>query len=80
MKLYWSHPHGLKLISLEKYRFRLLAHHYFYFFVLNSKCTRDTGDTIGKKEVPFSMAILGNEELMHEWFPKHLHMRTARMK
>ena len=32
-----------------------------------------------KKNVPFSMAI-GNGELMHECFPKHLRMRTARMK
>ena len=32
-----------------------------------------------EKQVPFSMAI-GKEELMHECFPKHLHMGTARMK
>ena len=32
-----------------------------------------------KKKVPFSMAI-GNGELMHEGFPKHLRMGTARMK
>ena len=32
-----------------------------------------------KKEVPFSMAIR-NEELMHKCFPKHSHMRTAKMK
>ena len=32
-----------------------------------------------KKQVPFSMAI-GNAELMHECFPKHSHMETARMK
>ena len=32
-----------------------------------------------KKKVPFSMAI-GNGELMHECFFKHLRMRTARMK
>ena len=32
-----------------------------------------------KKEVPFSMAI-GKEELMHECFPKHSLMGTARMK
>ena len=32
-----------------------------------------------KKEVPFSMAI-GNEELMHECFPKHFRMGSARMK
>ena len=31
-----------------------------------------------KKKVPFSMAI-GNGELMHECFPKHLSMGTARM-
>ena len=34
--------------------------------------------TIGN-EVPFSMTI-GNEKLMHECFPKHLHMGTTRMK
>ena len=32
-----------------------------------------------KQKVPFSMAI-GNGELMHECFPKHLRMGTARMK
>ena len=32
-----------------------------------------------KKKVPFSMDI-GNGELMHECFPKHLRMGTARMK
>ena len=32
-----------------------------------------------KKKVSFSMAI-GNGELMHECFPKHLRMGTARMK
>ena len=32
-----------------------------------------------KKKVPFSMAV-GNGELMHECFPKHLRMGTARMK
>ena len=35
--------------------------------------------TVGKRQVPFSMAI-GNEELMHECFPKHSPMGTARMK
>ena len=34
--------------------------------------------TVEKKEV-FSM-IIGNEKLMHECFPKHLRMGTARMK
>ena len=32
-----------------------------------------------KNKVPFSMAI-GSEELMHECFPKHSRMGTARMK
>ena len=32
-----------------------------------------------KKKAPFSMAI-GNWELMHERFPKHSRMGTARMK
>ena len=32
-----------------------------------------------KKKVPLSIAI-GNGELMHECFPKHLRMGTARMK
>ena len=35
--------------------------------------------TVGKNQVSFSMTI-GNEELMHECFPKHLRMGTARMK
>ena len=35
--------------------------------------------TVRKKEVTFSMTI-GNEELMHEYLPKHSHMGTARMK
>ena len=34
--------------------------------------------TVGKKQVPFSMAI--RNELMHECFLKHLRMGTARMK
>ena len=37
-------------------------------------CTRNI-----KKEVAFSMAI-GNRELIHECFPKHSRMGTARMK
>ena len=32
-----------------------------------------------KMKVPFSMAI-GHGELVHECFPKHSRMRTARMK
>ena len=32
-----------------------------------------------RNEVPFSMAI-GNGELIHECFPKHSRMGTARMK
>ena len=45
--------------------------------------------TVGKKEASFSVTIgnevqftmnIGNEELMQECFPKHLHMGTARMK
>ena len=32
-----------------------------------------------KNQMSFSIAV-GNVELMHEWFPKHLHMRIARMK
>ena len=35
--------------------------------------------TIGKKQVPFSMAI-GNAELMQECLLKHSRMGTARMK
>ena len=37
-------------------------------------CTKERNE-----EVPFSMAI-GNEELMHECFPKHSRMGTARLK
>ena len=33
--------------------------------------------TVGRKEVSFSMTI-GNEELTHECFPKHLRMGTAK--
>ena len=33
----------------------------------------------GKKQVSFSMTI-GNEELMQEYFPKHLGMGTVRIK
>ena len=32
-----------------------------------------------REKVPFSMAI-ENEELVQEYFPKHLRMRTARLK
>ena len=32
-----------------------------------------------REQVPFSMAI-GNEELMHECFPKHPRMGTVRLK
>ena len=32
-----------------------------------------------REQVPFSMAM-GNVELMHEYFPKHLYMGTGRMK
>ena len=35
--------------------------------------------TVGKKQVPFSMAI-GNVELIHECLPKHLCMGTVTMK
>ena len=34
---------------------------------------------VGKKQAPFSMAI-GNVELIHECFPKHSRMGTARIK
>ena len=34
--------------------------------------------TVEKKQISFSMTI-GNEELVHECFPKHLRMGTARM-
>ena len=33
----------------------------------------------GRKQIPISMAI-ENLELMHEYFPKHLRMGTARFK
>ena len=35
--------------------------------------------TVKKNQISFSMTI-ENEELMHECFPKHLCMGTARMK
>ena len=35
--------------------------------------------TVGKMQVPFSMAV-GNGELMHDCFPKHSCMGTAKLK
>ena len=35
--------------------------------------------TVGKNQDSFNMTI-GNKKLMHECFPKHLRMGTARMK
>ena len=49
-------------------------HKYFYVYTPNTKCALSE-----KIIVPFSMAI-GNIELMHKCFPKHLHMGRARMK
>ena len=50
------------------------------FLVFRSEYTLCTcSSTAGKKQVPFSMAI-GYMELMHECFPKHSRMGTARMK
>ena len=55
----------------------LLVRHYFYFRTEYSY--EHVQLHCPKKQVPFSMAI-GNGELMHECFPKHLRMGTARMK
>ena len=62
--------------SLEV-RIGLLVLKHFLFFALNTMGTWNC--TVEKKQVPFSMEI-GNVELMHECFPKHLNMGTAIMK
>ena len=50
------------------------------FLVFRSEYTLCTCRcTVGKKQVPFSMAT-GNEELVHECSFLHLHMGTARLK
>ena len=50
------------------------------FLVFRSEYTLCTCScTRGKKQVQFSMTI-GNGELVHEGFPKHLRMGTARIK
>ena len=57
---------GVRLVS--RYRFTSTQ----LFLVFRSEYTMCTCScTVGKKEVSFSM-IIGNEELMHECFPKHL--------
>ena len=53
-------------------------HNYFYFFAPNTQCALVVALS-EKKQVSFSMTI-GNEELMHKCFPKHLRMEIARMK
>ena len=50
-------------------------HKYFYIFASNTHCALVAA--LSEKKGPFSMAI-GND-LMHECFPKHLRMGTARM-
>ena len=50
------------------------------FLVFRSQYTlRTCSCTVGKQQVPFSTAI-GDEERMHECFPKHSRMEAARMK
>ena len=57
-----------KLLSHQRTRLSHLKH-----LLCTCSCN------VGKKQVPFSMAI-GNGEPMHEYFPKHSCMGTARMK
>ena len=45
-------------------------HNYFCFFAPNTNCALVVALS-ERKQVPFNMAI-GNGELMHECFPKHL--------
>ena len=54
--------------------FRNKAYNRVRWACLMFSCTKERNE-----EVPFSMAI-GNGELMHERFPKHSRMGTARMK
>ena len=55
-------------------------HKHFYFFAPNTKCALVVAVALSeKKEVQFSMAI-GNVLLMHECFPIHVPMGTARIK
>ena len=57
--------HGRQLVS----RICLIALRFQLFIAFTER----------KNKVPFSVAI-GHGELMHECFPKHLRMGTARMK
>ena len=69
---------SFSLISSNFKAIGLLVHNYFYFFAPNTYCARVVALS-EKTQVPFSMAI-GNGELMHECFPKHSSMGTARTK
>ena len=51
---------------------------YFYFFAPNTNGALVVAPS-EQKQVPFSIAI-GNNELMHEYFPKHSRMGKIRMK
>ena len=51
---------------------------YFYNIALDSHCALVVA-LAEKATIPFGMAI-GNVELMHECFPKHSRIETARMK
>ena len=54
-----------------------MREHFYFFRSEHTLCTRSC--TVGKKVVPFSMAI-GNEEVTHECFTEHTRMGTASMK
>ena len=81
-------------LLIEKLTFILLLFCFYYyslvwrlrftsaqlFLVIRSEYTLCTCScTVGKKQVPFSMATR-NVELIHEWSPKHSRMETARKK
>ena len=57
---------------------QLLLLYYFQFFAATTHGALVVALS-EKSQVPFGTAI-GNEELMHECFPNHSRMGTARMK
>ena len=77
---YSVHPGNSRkalLVSLVKRHRFTSAQLFLVFRSENTLCTCSC--TVGKKQVPFSMAIR-NWELVHECFPKHSRMGTVRTK
>ena len=60
---------GIKPLIVSAEHVYILLHGHVYILLPKDR----------NEEVPFSMAI-GNGELMHECFPKHSRIGTARMK